>query len=55
MTDQPAVRDRLQVAGISPERIDLHHAAGRIRCDGEQVHDLDQPAPPPARVVIAGD
>lgn len=56
MTDQPAptVRDRLTAAGISPGRIAEHHAAGRITLDGEPVTDLDQPAAPPARVVIGG-
>jgi hypothetical protein len=52
---QPTVRSRLQDSGISPERIELHHAAGRIRLDGQPVHDLDQPAPPPARIVLAGE
>ena len=50
--DTPTVRDRLTAAGLSEERIQLHLQAGRIRCDGDTVTDLDQPAPPPARVVI---
>ncbi len=51
----PSVRYRLLAAGLDEARIEKHHAAGRVRCDGEPVTDLDQPAPPPARVVIAGD
>ncbi len=58
MTDQPAtartVRDHLIAAGISDDRIATHHEAGTIRCDGQPVTDLDQPAPPAARVTIAG-
>lgn len=55
MTDPiPTVLSRLQAAGLSPERIAAHHAAGLIRCDGQPAADLDQPAPPPARIVIAG-
>lgn len=50
----PTVRDRLTSAGISPDRVDAHHADGRVMLDGEPVADLDQPAPPPARIVIAG-
>ncbi len=54
VTDEPAptVRDRLTAAGISPARIDEHHRAGRVLLDGVLVDDLDQPAAPPARVVI---
>ncbi len=55
MTDQPTVRDRLTSAGIRPDRQAEHLAAGRVRVDGVQVSDLDQPAPPPARVVLAAD
>jgi hypothetical protein len=55
VTAQPTVRSRLQASGIGDERIALHHAAGRLRLDGEPVTDLDQPAPPPTRVVIAGE
>lgn len=46
------VRTRLSAAGLAPDRIAEHHAAGRIRVDGRRVADLDEPAPPPARVVV---
>jgi hypothetical protein len=55
MTDEPAplcARDRLITAGLSEQRIEQHLAAGRVRVDGELLQDLDQPAPPPARVVL---
>lgn len=56
MTDPaPTVLSRLQAAGIRADRITAHHAAGRLRLDGEPVTSLDQPAPPPARIVIAAD
>ena len=58
MTDDqpvPTVLDRLFAAGLSEERIGQHLTAGRVQVDGEQVIDPQQPAPPPARVVIAGD
>jgi hypothetical protein len=48
-----SVRDRLTAAGLSDERIEQHRAAGRVRVDGEPVDDLDQPAPLPARIVLA--
>jgi hypothetical protein len=48
----PRVIDRLRAAGLSEERIQQHFQAGAIRLDGEQVTDLDQPAPQPSRPVI---
>jgi hypothetical protein len=48
----PTVFDRLVGAGLSQERIEQHLTAGRVRVDGELVTDLNQPAPPPARVVL---
>lgn len=48
----PRVIDRLRAAGLSEDRIQQHFQAGAIRLDGEQVTDLDQPAPPPSRPVI---
>jgi hypothetical protein len=52
--NEPAMRviDRLHAAGLSDERIQEYFRAGAIRVDGQQVTDLDQPAPPPARPVI---
>jgi hypothetical protein len=35
------------------ERIQAYFRVGAIRVDGHPVTDLDQPAPPPARLVIA--
>jgi hypothetical protein len=54
MPDTPTVRDRLTAAGVSPESVEAHFRAGRIRVDGEPVTDLDGAAAPPARVVLAG-
>jgi hypothetical protein len=48
----PSVRDRLVAAGLSVERIEQHHAAGRVYVDGEFVDDLDQAAGLPARIVL---
>lgn len=50
----PSVRDRLERAGLSADRVDAHMRAGRIAVDGVPVEDLDAPAPPPARVTILG-
>jgi hypothetical protein len=46
------VVDRLRRAGLSDERIQQHLGGGAIRVDGEQVTDLDRPAPQPARPII---
>jgi hypothetical protein len=46
------VRDRLNAAGLSGERIEQHMTAGRLRVDGELVADLDAPAAAGTRVVI---
>jgi hypothetical protein len=46
------VRDRLNAAGLSDERIAQHMTAGRVRVDGEPVTDLATPAPTGTRVVI---
>lgn len=54
-SDVPTVRDRLTAAGVSPARIAAHLERGRIRVDGRAVIDLDEPAPPPARVVVWGE
>jgi hypothetical protein len=54
--DEPAVPrvvDRLRAAGLSDARIQHYLDAGAIRLDGQVVTDLEQPAPPPARPVIA--
>jgi hypothetical protein len=48
----PRVIDRLRAARLSEDQIQRHLKAGAIRLDGGQVTDLDQPAPPPARLVI---
>jgi hypothetical protein len=55
----PTVRERL--AALSPERIELHWSAGRIRVESEEtpgavvpVADLDQPAPRHLAIVIFG-
>lgn len=46
MTAEPATaRSLLLAAGISPEKIEAHHAAGRVRLNAEHVEDLDAPAP----------
>jgi hypothetical protein len=37
---------------LSEDRIQKHFRAGVIRLDGQQVTDLEQPVPPPARPVI---
>jgi hypothetical protein len=50
----PTVRERLLAAGISPEKIADHFAAGAVRLDGELVTDLDQSAPPGTRPLFAG-
>lgn len=52
---EPTARDRLLRGGLSPARIEQHHAAGRVQMDGRRVEDLDEPAPPPARIVIRED
>jgi hypothetical protein len=53
VSDQPrTVRQRCLDAGISPERLDQHHAAGLLRLDGEPVTDLDQPTEPGSRITI---
>lgn len=50
-TEQPrTVADVLAAAGIAPDRVTAHLAAGRVRVDGEPVTDLAQPAPTGARV-----
>ena len=51
--DGLTVWDRLTAAGLSPERIEAHLAAGRAQVDGEVVADSHRPAPQPARVVLA--
>jgi hypothetical protein len=50
--DERTVRDCLLAAGLSPERIEEHTTAGRVRLDGFEVTDLDTPAPAGTRVVI---
>jgi hypothetical protein len=50
--DVPTVFDRLLAAGLSQERIEQHHAARRIRVDGNVVEDLEQAAAPPTRIVL---
>lgn len=52
--DSPTVRTRLTAAGLSPARVAEHLAAGRLTVDGRQVEDLDEPAPPPARLLLEG-
>ena len=52
MTDDQAAAsklDRLVAAGLSPERIEQHMTASRVRVDGEPVDDLDAPAPAETR------
>jgi hypothetical protein len=48
----PTVLSRMHAAGITTERITEHFRAGRITVDGDLAHGLDQPAPPPARIVF---
>jgi hypothetical protein len=48
----PTVAQRMEAAGIAPERVREHLATGRVRVDGITVTDPDLPAPPPARIVI---
>ena len=45
---------RLLAAVISEDRARAQLAEGVVLVDGEPVTDPDQPAPPPARIVIAG-
>ncbi|GAA2884009.1 hypothetical protein GCM10010472_47620 [Pseudonocardia halophobica] len=52
--EAPTVRDRLLGAGVSPERLAMHHEARRVLLDGAIVGDLDQPAPPGTRLTFAG-
>ncbi|MCE3554499.1 hypothetical protein LWC33_23955 [Pseudonocardia sp. RS11V-5] len=49
----PTVRSRLLDAGVSPERLAMHHEARRVLLDGAIVDDLDQPAPPGTRLTFA--
>lgn len=57
MSDEQArvlsVRERMQRAGMSDDRIAEHFAAGVVQLDGETVADLDLPAPDGSRVVLA--
>lgn len=48
------VRDRLRDAHVSDERVRDHFEARAIKLDGVIVTDLDQSAPPGARIVFAG-
>jgi hypothetical protein len=48
------VREFALPAGLSEESIERHHAAGRLRLDGEPVTDLDTPVPDGSRVLVAG-
>jgi hypothetical protein len=48
----PTVLDRLTAAGLSPSRIELHTAAGRVTVDSEVVTDAHTPAPSGTRIVI---
>lgn len=48
----PTVGSRMVSAGISEDSVRQHHRAGAIQLDGEVVTDLDQPAPPPAAIII---
>jgi hypothetical protein len=50
----PTVLDRLLAAGMSEDRARQHLEAGVVLVDGEPASGPDQPAPPPARVMIAG-
>ena len=57
MTEQAAsgvvtVFDRMHAAGISPESIERHLAAGEVRVDGERVTDPNLPAPKPAVIAL---
>jgi hypothetical protein len=46
------VAARMAGAGISPERVAQHLAAGRVRVDGELCMDPDHPAPRPTVIVL---
>ena len=48
------VRGFALAAGLSEESIERHHAAGRLRLDGEPVSDLDAPVPAGGKVHVAG-
>ncbi|MCY7340430.1 MAG: hypothetical protein LH603_00805 [Pseudonocardia sp.] len=55
MTDDaptPTVWSRMLSAGISEDAIRQHHINGTIHLDGAAVTDLDQPAAPPAVIII---
>lgn len=53
-TGDLSVFDRMTAAGISADRIEHHLDAGRVTVDGVVATDPQHPAPPPARIVIAG-
>jgi hypothetical protein len=53
--EQPVATVRSRLAGVlSDERVTEHMARGALQLDGEVVTDLDVPAPPGTRIVIAG-
>jgi hypothetical protein len=45
------VRERL-AGWLSPQRIEAHRKAGRLRLDGQPVTDLDTPYPETSRVTF---
>lgn len=56
MTEEPTptVRSRALAAGITEEHLRAALERGAIRLDGENVTDLDTPAPPGTRINFAG-
>lgn len=56
MTEEPTptVRSRALAAGITEENLRAALERGVIRLDGENVTDLDTPAPPGTRINFAG-
>ncbi|GEL25061.1 hypothetical protein PSU4_40150 [Pseudonocardia sulfidoxydans NBRC 16205] len=50
----PTVRDRAVGAGISEAKLLAYVEGGQLLLDGDVVCELDQPAPPGTRILVAG-
>jgi hypothetical protein len=49
----PTVRDRAVGAGISEAKLLAYVEGGQLLLDGDVVCELDQPAPPGTRILVA--